>query len=188
MINIVQIGANRGNDDLSKIIGDINPNILILVEPMSLHNDELKKFYSRLDNVHIENVVIDDETGKEIDFFYHLDDGPGYEVASIDSKHIYERHTHLSKERISSLKIKTISINDLFKKFNLTEIDILFIDAEGHDDEIIKSIDFNLFKIKKIYFENLHITDFNIYNILISNGYEIVKGVGTNGWCDLAIK
>ena len=116
MINIVQIGANKGNDDLSHLIGENQPNILVLVEPMLFHNENLKKFYGWVNNLFIENVVIDINSDNEIDFYYHLDDGPGYEVASLDPKHIYERHTHLSKDRISSIKIKTLNINDLFKK------------------------------------------------------------------------
>lgn len=187
-MKIVQIGSNRGNDDLSKLIGENIPEILILVEPMRLHNETLKNFYSNIKNVHIENVVIGLEDQKEIDFYYHLDDGPGYEVASLDPKHIYERHIHLPKDRISSFKIEIMSINKLLEKYNLQKLDILFIDAEGYDDKIIKSIDFSNFEINQIYFENLHITEYDVYNILETNNYRIIKKVGTNGWCDLAIK
>jgi FkbM family methyltransferase len=188
MINIVQIGANKGNDDLTVLIGETQPNVLLLVEPMSIHNENLKSFYGWVNNLFVENVVIDDESNSEITFYYHLDDGPGYEVSSLDPKHIYERHTHLSEDRITSIKIKSLNINDLFKKYNLTNIDILFIDAEGHDDKIIKSINFDDFNINKIYFENLHIKNIEIYDILKSKNYDIIKNVGTNGWCDLAIK
>jgi hypothetical protein len=64
-------------------------------------------------------------------------------------------------------------------------LDILFIDAEGYDDEIIRSIDFNIYKINKIYFENLHLkTDVNDY--LKSKGYAVKTNIGTNGWMNLA--
>jgi FkbM family methyltransferase len=187
-MKIVQIGANRGNDDLTKIIGNNQPDLLILVEPFKLHNDTLNKNYSWVNNFHIENVAISNTTGDEIDFYYHLDDGPGYEVASLDPKHIYERHTHLSKDRVSSFKVKTLNINDLFDQFGLTNIDILFIDAEGHDDEIIKTINFEKYNIEQIYFENLHIKDMGIYSLLESQNYNIIKNTGTNGWCSLAKK
>lgn len=187
-MNIVQIGANRGNDDLSKIINGINPNLLILVEPFNVHNEKLLEFYSNIKNLHIENVAIDEISNEEILFYYHLDDGPGYEVASLDPKHIYERHTHLDRNRISSIKVKTLNINDLFKKYELDKIDILFIDAEGHDDTIIKSIDFENCLIDKIYFENLHIKDFSIYDFLEGKNYNLIKKTGTNNWCSLAEK
>jgi FkbM family methyltransferase len=187
-MNIVQIGANRGNDDLTRILGNIQPDILILIEPFKLHNETLKKNYKSINNLYIENIAIDKVSNQEINFYYHLDDGPGYEVASLDPKHIYEKHTHLDKNRISSFQVKTMNINDLFNKYELYNIDILFIDAEGNDDNIIKSIEFEKFKINKIYFENLHIKDHNVYDLLESKGYKITKRTGTNGWCSLAEK
>lgn len=185
---IIQIGANRGNDDLTKIINDNEPDLLLLVEPLKVHNENLEKNYSWVKNLYIENIAISDITNDEIDFYYHLDDGPGYEVASIYPEHIYERHLHLSKDRIEKISVKTMIINDLFEKYNLTNIDILFIDAEGNDDTIIKSIDFSKFNIKYIYFENLHIKDNNIYDFLKHMNYSILTHTGTNNWCSLATK
>lgn len=187
-MKIVQIGANRGNDDLSLLIQNRQPEILVLVEPLSIHNDQLSNHYSWVDNLHIENIAISDISNDEINFYYHLDDGPGYEVASLDPRHIYERHTHLSKERVSCVKVKTMNINDLLNKYNLKNIDILFIDAEGSDDMIIKTLDFTEYDIKNIYFENLHIKDLNIYNFLLEKNYKITLNVGMNGWSSLAQK
>jgi len=187
-MNIIQIGANRGNDDLSRIIGNNQPNKLILVEPMSFHNEFLLNHYNWVKNLSLENLVIDVESNKDVEFFYHLDDGPGYEVSSLSKEHIYVKHIQLSPDRISSLMLKTITINDLFIKHNINNIDILFIDAEGHDDTIIRSIDFDKFKINEIYFENLHLKDNSIYEFLINLDYQIVEKTGTYGWCSLAKK
>ena len=187
-MNIVQIGACKGNDDLTLIIGNNQPNILVLVEPMKLHNQDLFNVYSWVNNLHIENIVIETVTGKEVDFFYHVDDGPKYEVASLIREHIFPRHPNLNDEGITSFKIKTMNINDLFVKYNLTNIDILFIDAEGFDDTIIFSIDFNIYNIENLYFENLHIKNQNVYEYLESKGYDIEKNVGLYGWSSLAKK
>lgn len=188
-MNIVQIGANRGNDDVSEILGNIQPSKLILVEPMKLHNDSLNKYYHWVDNKFIENVVIDIEGGKDVEFFYHDNDAPYYEISSLSKDHFFPKHQHvLSEDGLRSFFIKSININDLFKKYELSNIDILFIDAEGHDDTIIKSIDFNAFKINKLYFENLHIKDDNIYAYLENNGYKIIHQIGHNGWTSLAEK
>jgi FkbM family methyltransferase len=185
---IIQIGANKGNDDLTKIINNEQPDLLILVEPFKLHNENLKKNYSWVNNFHVENLAISDITGDEIDFYYHLDDGPSYEVASLDPKHIYEKHKHLSENKISSFKVKTCKINDLFDKYNLIKINILYIDAEGYDDKIIKTINFKKYDIDEIYFENLHLQDPTIYSLLESIGYVITKNTGHNGWSSLAKK
>lgn len=187
-MNIVQIGANRGGDDLSAIIGDTQPNKLILVEPMSVHNDYLKSYYNWVNNLVIENLAVDTESNKEVEFFFHLEDGPLYEVASLSKEHIYERHLQLSSDRISSLISKTITVNDLLDKHNIKNLDILFIDAEGHDDTIIKSIDFKKFDIDSIYFENLHLKDNSVYDFLSKLGYNIIYNYGTNGWMSVAKK
>jgi hypothetical protein len=187
-MKIIQIGTNKGNDDLSQIIGNNQPEILILVEPMKLHNDDILSHYSWVNNLYLENVVVEKETGKDVEFFYHVDDGPKYEVASLIREHIYPKHPNLSDEGITSFTIKTININDLFLKYDLTDIDILFIDAEGYDDTIIFTIDFNKYNINKLYFENLHIKNEGVYEYLESFGYVIEKNVGLYGWSSLAQK
>ena len=186
-MNIIQIGANRGNDDVSQIIGTRQPDKLILVEPMKLHNEALNNFYNWVNNKFIENIVIDIEGGKDVEFFYHENDAPNYEISSLSKDHFFPKHPHvLSNDGLKSFFIKSVNINDLFKKYELTTIDILFIDAEGHDDAIIKSIDFDNYKIKNLYFENIHIKDNNIYTYLESKGYSITHQVGHNGWTSLA--
>jgi FkbM family methyltransferase len=186
-MNIIQIGANRGNDDVSQIIGTRQPDKLILVEPMKLHNEALNNFYNWVNNKFIENIVIDIEGGKDVEFFYHENDAPNYEISSLSKDHFFPKHPHvLSNDGLKSFFIKSVNINDLFEKYELTTIDILFIDAEGHDDAIIKSIDFDNYKIKNLYFENLHIKDNNIYTYLESKGYSITHQVGHNGWTSLA--
>lgn len=186
---IIQIGANRGNDDVSKIIGNNQPSKLILVEPMQLHNTALNEYYNWITNLYIENVVIDvNNSNKLVEFFYHIEDAPNYELACLDVNHFKKHPYAQSTDGIRSFFIQSININDLFIKHNLTYIDILFIDAEGQDDTIIKSIQFDKFEIKNIYFENLHIKDKNIYNFLESKGYVITMHTGHGGWTSLAKK
>ncbi len=47
----------------------------------------------------------------------------------------------------------------MIKKYNIAEIEYLFIDTEGYDYKIIKSIDLNKIKINKIKFEYKHLDD-----------------------------
>ena len=57
------------------------------------------------------------------------------------------------------MDIKIIVFNDLVEKYNISEIEYLFIDTEGYDYQIIKSIDFNKTKINKVKFEYKHLDD-----------------------------
>lgn len=183
---IVQIGTCIGNDDLGDIIkgyGEIE--LLVLVEPMSIHNDKILNFYKSVKNKVIKNVVIlTEEDRKTTTFFYHKNDGPLYEVASLDKTHITKHGFDL--DGIVELNVECMTINSLFNELNLNQVDILFIDTEGWDDSIIKSIDYDKFNIESIYFENLHLKDINVYDFLRSKGYQITEKTGTNGWNSLA--
>ena len=186
-MKIVQIGTCVGNDDLTEILNTEKHEILILVEPMSIHNDKIYECYKDMTNMHLENIAITtDEHVDNMSFFYHKNDGPKYEVSTTDINHILKHGYTI--DGVVEINVKCMTLNKLFEKYALHEIDVLFLDAEGLDDSIIKSINFNNVTIKKIYFENLHIKDNNIFNFLISLGYTITKNVGYMGWSTLAEK
>jgi FkbM family methyltransferase len=186
---IVQIGANRGSDDLTEIIKNKNIEKLILVEPLIIHNSHILECYSWVENIFIENVAISltPHDKNMISFYYHIKDGPDFQVASIDKNHV-AKHYGGDHSGIIEIKVNCITLNDLFEKYKLSKIDVLFIDAEGIDDLIVKSIDFSKYNIENIYFENLHITHKDVYNFLKDNNYNIIENIGTNGWCSLAKK
>ena len=55
--------------------------------------------------------------------------------------------------------IKIVTFDDIIKKYNINEIEYLFIDTEGYDYQIIRSINFNKIKINRIKFEYKHLDD-----------------------------
>jgi len=203
---VFQIGTCTGSDDLTGLIQDKNIDLLVLVEPMDIHNESILNCYKDVKNKALENIaIVDDETVKECHFYYHEDDGPRYETASFNPRHVAghraeSRETYLEWVE-DGLKIKQavkcMTINNLFKKYDTADIDILFIDAEGMDDNIIRSIDFNRFNIKEIYFENLHLQtietythprSIDIYQYLQRFGYSVIKKWGFQGWTSRATK
>lgn len=185
-MRIIQLGSCVGNDDLTKIIGSKQPELLVLVEPMSIHNEKILKCYEHITNKHLENIAISTNGNTEISFYYHENDGPMYEVSSTNIDHIL-KHGYTS-DNIKELKVKCLEINELFDKYNLLKIDILFIDTEGTDDLIIKSIDFEKYNIDEIYFENLHLTQDDIYDFLEKKGYSVIRKWGYKNWTSFAKK
>jgi FkbM family methyltransferase len=185
-MKIIQLGVCVGNDDLTKIIVGNQPDILILVEPMKLHNEKISECYSWVRNLVIENVAISSDDKDEISFYYHENDGPLFEVASVNIEHIL-KHGY-NQSGIKEIKVESVTINSIFNKYNLNKIDILFIDTEGIDDLIIKSIDFDKFEIDEIYFENLHLSHPDIFSFLENKGYSIIPKWGTMGWTSYAKK
>lgn len=152
-MRIVQIGTCEGNDDLSTLIDQNEPDLLVLVEPLHIHNEKILKCYGWINNLILENIAITDEEKDTLDFFYHENDGPAYHVASTNINHILKHGYNI--DGIQKITVNCMTINQLFDKHNLININILFIDAEGIDDKIIKSIDFNRYSIDSIYFEKI---------------------------------
>lgn len=190
IMNIVQIGVCNGNDDLTKIIDNNQPNKLILIEPLNLHNNEILNCYNWVTNIFLENVVIvPQKNDNKIIFYYHIEDIPNYELSSIDKYHILKHERIQDKiNGIREIEINTMTINELFEKYELKNIDILFIDAEGSDNDILKSVDFEKYNIDIIYFENLHIKEYDIFIYLENKGYIIDRYTLNNGWSSSAKK
>lgn len=88
-MKIFQLGVCKANDDLTEIIRDKNIELLVLVEPLNFHNSDIEECYQHIKNKYIENIAISiDDNISETSFYYHKNDGPLYEVASLDKNHI----------------------------------------------------------------------------------------------------
>lgn len=186
MKTIVQIGAHKGYDDLAEIIkssyniDDIN---LILIEPQSEFNDDLIECYKNYNYI-IENVVINTDSELNTTKFYKCSDDLDKEISSMNPQHLIKH----DKNNFNEIDIPCITINNLLLKYQIKNIDILFIDAEGYDGDIIKSINFDVFNIKTIFYENLHLNNDEIINFLQSKNYNIFTNILNNGWTNKAIK
>lgn len=183
-MKILQIGTGSANDDLSDIIKDQQPEILILVEPLRVHNTSIRECYKHVKNKHLLNLAITTKHEEKVTFYHHLDDGPLFEVAGTSKEHIIKHG--LDPDRILQSNVKAIRINQLLEKYQLNMLDILYIDAEGNDDDIIKDLDLHKYLVKKIYFENLHLENNDIFRFLENKGYEITPFTGKNGWTSMA--
>lgn len=107
--------------------------------------------------------------------YYHLLDGPigkpsgKFEVASTIPDHLV-KHAY-AKGELRKIIVPALSINDLLKKYNLTHIDYLFIDAEGIDFDILKSLDIKSVNVEHIQIEHLHLDKEELYYFMNSSGY-----------------
>lgn len=193
-ITVVQIGANRGYDDVSEICKIILPNKILLVEPFEEHNNSLRECYSEIEDCVIENIaIIDDVDQKSATLHYHIQDTQGrdkFELASLNKNHFIKiRESYYTEEGMRERVVSALTLNQLFEKHNITHITVLFVDTEGFDDKIIKSIDFDKYNIDIIYYENLHVDVHSLRNFLTSKGYKIETDVGTIfKWNDKAVK
>jgi hypothetical protein len=189
----VQVGANRGNDDFTEIIKNKNVEKLILVEPLDVHNQKLNECYSNIENKFIENIIItDSDDFKTSKIYFHkldgLEYGNNYELASLNKQHSLNIRSYYDENDLIEKELESSTLNNLFEKYNLSKIDLLFVDTEGYDEKILKSIDFDRYDIKEIYYENLHCDINSLRSFLEEKNYKITPHVLLYGWSDKAEK
>ena len=168
--NLIQIGANDGVafDDLNYFIKKFKINS-VLVEPIKEIYDKLQNNYKNFSFVKLENSAISDDN--TINYLYKVDKKffifygnhiPA--ISSFDKKHLIKHNvksSHIKKEKVKSLTIK-----ELLKKYNITNLDLFFVDAEGYDGNIVNDfLDKTNFR-SIIIFEYIHI-DNKIFKSLI---------------------
>ena len=133
--NIVQIGANDGVifDDLNEFINRYEIQSL-LVEPIKNNFNKLKKKYINTNFVMLENSAI---------------------FTSLDKNHLLKHGVKL--KHIVKESVNAITIIELLNKYNIKNLDLLYIDAEGYDGNIV--LDFLSDSLLKpiIIFEYIHV-------------------------------
>jgi len=158
---LIQIGANDGSrfDELNIFIKKYKIKS-VLVEPINEYFEDLKRNYKNFENVHFENSAITVGAKEKEIFVVNNKNIKDYDehikgISSFDKNHLIKhgvKSSHIFKK-----KINCISILNLLKKYNISDLDILFIDAEGYDGDILIDF-FNSSKHEPILiFEYIHI-------------------------------
>jgi FkbM family methyltransferase len=166
---VVQIGSNDGItcDPIHSLLQS-NPSWkALLVEPVPYLFERLCKNYSNIANIQFANVGITEQAGMAT-FYYvdpaardhfpelpHLSD----QLGSFDRGHI-ARHLGGALERfIVSTQISTFPLSTLLERNNVTKINLLHIDAEGHDWIVLRQLDLTRFRPDVILFEHRHLSE-----------------------------
>jgi len=176
-ILVVQLGTNNGKDDVNKFCKTVVPSKIILVEPFAIHNDDILKQYINLPFT-IENIAVSDTDSNEITMYYTELDGPqrvynsvhgSYQVTSTSPEHLMK---YYPRNALRQFSIPSMNINSLFEKHELTTIDYLFIDIEGLDLTVLKSIDFLKYNIRNIQIEHVHINEVELNSFMNIYGFK----------------
>lgn len=158
---IIQIGANDGLafDDLNYFVKKYKSKS-ILVEPIFEIFTKLQENYKGYQNVIFENSAI--TVDEDIKHLFKVDKkflnkyGNHIQaISSFDKNHLIKhgvKSSHIIKENV-----KTLSIKNLIEKYQLKNVDLFFVDAEGYDGKIIYDllVKSNLRPI--VIFEYIHI-------------------------------
>ena len=134
----------------------------VIVEPIKKYLDKIPQ----KPNIHYLNYAVDWECGTRS--MYLASDElveQDHDFAGMSS--FYDYSDVLTNEVV----VNTITLEQIFEMCNITELDILKIDAEGHDLEIIKMFPFYLCKPKYIRVEAKHCDIQMMITLLSSMGY-----------------
>lgn len=184
-IYFCEIGAmdGRRHDDMYKYIQKYNWKG-ILVEPLGDMFQQLKINYSNKKGLIFENSAISNRNADK--YLYRVpkkiikeEKLPGW-VDGISSFHKNNSEISRFNDFAIKEKIHSITFNTLVKKHGIKRIDVLQIDTEGHDYKIFKQI-FPKFKPLFIKIEYKHLKKEEksaLKNILINNGYEVIRKNG----------
>ena len=159
------IGAHTGfwiNDLVKKN----SQKKILLVEPVKYNFLELKKKYSHINNIYLENSAVSDKD-KKINFYYIKEDSIAKlkkhwasGIGSFSKDHILSHYTKrfkVQEEDIETKELECLSFMNLAKKYSVKKVDLLQIDVEGEEFKILSSIDYNQIFIKEIIFEKKHL-------------------------------
>lgn len=165
----VEVGANDGVQH-----DHLRPHILsrdwtgVMVEPVPYVFARLQANYRDVPGVVLENAAVSDREGPVP--FYFLRDAGERERASLpdwyDGIGSFERHAVLSHapqlpdiaERIVEREVPSLRFDTLCERHAIDHLDVLVIDAEGHDWAIIRTVDLARHRPRLLVYEHFHLS------------------------------
>lgn len=131
----------------------------VLVEPGAEAFKRLAAAYGGSGHFVLENVAITSRRGSAT--LYKLVEQPGardyYDQLASLCRELVQTHADLLSEgnaRIESEVVKCMSFRGLCERHHIDRIDLIQIDAEGHDCEILKQIDFRRYRPSVVIYEH----------------------------------
>ncbi|NBX65397.1 MAG: FkbM family methyltransferase [Proteobacteria bacterium] len=181
----LQIGAMDGTttDHMHRYLTRLDWRAL-LVEPVPEYFTQLQKTYAARPNVRLANVVVAGHSGQVP--FYSVD--PAAMEAGLvppwgrGASSLYPDRTALGwadvKPHVRRQMLPCLTLPDLLDQYGVSKIDVLQIDAEGHDYQILKQLDFSKFSPFVINIEYVNLLPEEqdaVRNLLTANGYHHEK-------------
>lgn len=164
---VLQIGSNDGktNDPLHALLQEHAQWRALLVEPIPYISERLRENYPDETRFQIATVAIN--AGKDLPFYYvdpiakqqHPELPPWFDqLASFDRTHLTRHLDGILEPYIRVLDVRGITLEDLLKEQEVTQVDILHIDTEGYDWKVLQQLNLQAFQPDFILFERAHLS------------------------------
>jgi FkbM family methyltransferase len=163
----VEIGSNDGDqyDHLRPYI-EASRWRGVMVEPVPHVFARLERNYGELERVNLEPAAISTEDG-EVSVYYvgpadPAEHAPGWwdAIGSLSRDQVIASGGPIPdlENRIRSATVPSLTFASLCAKHGLDKVDLLLVDTEGHDLEILSSIDFEHHQPRLVVYENFHLS------------------------------
>jgi len=180
----VDVGSHKGKYfDLFAKNYQIKKSLLI--EPQKQYFHYLKNKYKGFKNIKIFDYAVSNKNGTSLFYINHHD-----LTSSLNT--LNHKNTFLKfKSRLfgvktqnmikKKVKVKITTLNNIFKKIKLKQLDLVKIDTEGHELQVLQGIGKTIQKIKivLIEFRNDNVyknyNSIKIHNNLIKNNFYLSK-------------
>jgi len=163
-MTFIEVGANDGVDN-DPIKGWVKQYgwTGVLIEPVSSAFEDLKNNYVGISGVFFENIAISNSDEK----FATMYKPKSSKIASLDKNHTPMRGKY------KEIEVRLKKLNNIVDEYNISNLDLLNIDAEGYDFEVIRSLDFGMIRPKIIHYEHRHLGNIksDCEKYLVDNGY-----------------
>jgi FkbM family methyltransferase len=188
---LVQVGANDGilDDPLHDHIME-NQFAALLIEPLPWVFERLRKTYAGRPRTSFLNCAISDAVGT-MDLWCLPDDiarKPDWDlsVLATSRRHLFTHELCLDAEeaaevssRLIAVTVPCTTLDNIIKDCAISQIGLLQIDTQGHDFEVIHSIDLSTIKPAYINFEHVLLEDraSKSCEYLLRHGYCLFPGM-----------
>jgi FkbM family methyltransferase len=162
---VLQIGANDGvaGDPLERLFRK-TAWTGVLVEPIPHLADALAAHYAGRQGVVVERAAVAETDGKTR--IFRLTHEPGVtpswfqQLASLDRSVLAKHRTLIPdvESRIVEDVVPSVTVSTLLSRHRLKRVDLLVIDAEGHDFRILDQFDLSSLRPLVVMFEHQHLT------------------------------
>ena len=139
--------------------------------------------FMRPQDINLNLAISDDNNEKNL---YFIDELNTQNTLDKNQLLFLKEHHKIKEEEIIKKRIKTKKLDNILNEHKFDEIDFMNIDIEGHELDVIKTIDFKKIKVRYICLEMINHNELSIKNsekiknILSVNNFNMIKKFGFN--------
>jgi FkbM family methyltransferase len=166
----VQVGSNDGmqNDPIHDLVISHTKWKGLFIEPVPFLFERLKRNYNHSERFIFENIAISTKRG--VRKFYYVSEEAKAELGE-SLPYWYDQlgsfyRSHIPKHLNGKLdpyiveeEIETITLQEIFDRNYIEEIDLIHIDTEKYDYKVLSQVDFLRYKPCAVLYEHFHLSD-----------------------------